>query len=85
MRTNKVIRQSLKKATKLIKKTVVEKEVTVDDRPGFCLRCGSTKVWIARHLSNVIFDLKFTRRGIKRYAVRYRYSQYRCGACGAEM
>jgi hypothetical protein len=35
VRTNKVIRQSLKKATKLIKKTVVEKEVTVDDRPGF--------------------------------------------------
>ena len=35
-RTNKVIRQSVKKATKPIKRTVVEKEVTVDDRPGLC-------------------------------------------------
>ena len=34
VRTNKVIRQSLKKATKLFKKTVGEKEVMVDDRPG---------------------------------------------------
>jgi predicted RecB family nuclease len=84
-RTNKVIRQSIKKATKPIKKTVVEKEVTVDDKPGLCPRCGLSKVWIARHLSNVIFDLKFTRRGIKRYAVRYRYSSYRCGACKVEM
>jgi RNase_H superfamily len=85
VRTNRIIRQSIKKAAKPNKKSVVEKEVTVDDKPGLCPRCGSSKIWIARHLSNVIFDLKFTRRGIKRYAVRYRYSSYRCGACKVEM
>jgi Transposase IS66 family/RNase_H superfamily len=85
VRTNKVIRHSIRKATKPIKKPVVEKEATVDDRPGICPRCDSSTIWIARHLSNVISDLKFTRRGIKRYAVCYRYSSYRCGACKAEM
>ena len=35
--------------------------------------------------SDVVFDLKVTRRGIKRWAIRYRYNNYRCGACKAQM
>ena len=35
--------------------------------------------------SHVIFDLKFTRRGIKRWAIRYQYNMYRCSRCRAEM
>ena len=35
--------------------------------------------------SHIVYDLKFTRRGIKRWAVRYRYSMYRCSECRAEM
>jgi predicted RecB family nuclease len=85
VRTDKVVRQSVKRAAKLIKKVVVEKEVMADDRPRFCPRCSSTKIWIAVRVSNVLFDLKFTRRGIKRWAVRYRYNNFRCGACKAQM
>jgi hypothetical protein len=33
----------------------------------------------------VVFDLKFTCGGIKRWVVLYRYRSYRCVACGAEM
>ena len=35
--------------------------------------------------SHVVYDLKFTRRGIKRWAVRYRYNKYVCSECRAEM
>jgi hypothetical protein len=35
--------------------------------------------------SHVVYDLKFTRRGIKRWAVRYRYNMYLCSECRAEM
>ena len=35
--------------------------------------------------SHIVYDLKFTRRGIKRWAVRYHYSMHRCSECRAEM
>ena len=85
MRTDKTIRRSIVRATIWAKKIVVEKEVVVDDRPERCPRCGSSKIWIAVRASNVVFDLKATRRGIKRWAIRYRYNNYRCGACKAQM
>jgi predicted RecB family nuclease len=85
VRTDKVVRQSVKKAARLIRRVVVEKEVMAHDRPGFCPRCGSPKIWIAARASNVIFDLKFTRRGIKRWAIRYRYNNFRCGSCKTQM
>jgi transposase len=85
VRTNKAIRRSVKRAAKPVKKVVVEKQVIVDHRPPSCPRCGSPKVWVAVRVSHVVFDLKFTRRGIKRSAVRYRYNSYRCGACKAQM
>jgi predicted RecB family nuclease len=85
VRTNKVIRQSIRRATKPIKRVVLEKDVLVDDRPALCPKCGSSKIWIAVRASNVIYDLKFTRRGIKRWAVRYHYNNFRCGSCKAQM
>ena len=36
-------------------------------------------------MSRVVFDLKFTRGGIKRWVVRYLYNSYRCVACKAEI
>jgi predicted RecB family nuclease len=85
LRTNKLIHRSLRKTAKPLSKVVVEKEVTVDDRPERCHKCGSPKIWIAVRVSNVVFDLKFTRRGVKRWAIRYRYNNYRCGTCQAQM
>jgi predicted RecB family nuclease len=85
VRTDKTLRRSIVRATKWARKIVVEKEVVVDDRPERCPRCGSSKIWIAARASGVVFDLKATRRGIKRWAIRYRYNNYRCGACKAQM
>jgi hypothetical protein len=53
--------------------------------PKRCLRCHATRFWTCRGGSKVVYDLKFTRRGIKRQAVRYCYNKYRCSECRAEM
>ena len=84
VRTNKAIRRSVERKTKPVNKMAVEKEIIVADKPVCCPSCGSPKVWISARKAHVVFDLKFTRRGIKRWAVRYRYNSYRCGACKAE-
>jgi predicted RecB family nuclease len=85
VRTNNTIRRSVKNATKPLRIAAVEKEVLVDDKPASCPRCGGSKVWVATRMSHIVFDLKFTQRGMKRWAVRYRYNSYRCGACKLQM
>jgi hypothetical protein len=84
VRNNEMIRRSIEKTAKPVKKVAVEKDIIVDDKPASCPKCGSLKVWVGARRSHVVFDLKFTRRGIKRWAVRYRYNGYRCGECKAE-
>jgi predicted RecB family nuclease len=80
-RTDKTIRRITQKSQATRKKVSVEKDVTVGDAPETCGRCHSTRIWTDRQQSNVVYDLKFTRRGVKRWAVRYRYKAYRCGEC----
>ncbi|RJT27730.1 TM0106 family RecB-like putative nuclease [Mesorhizobium waimense] len=84
VRTNKAIRRIVAKSVNPVKKVSVDKEVFVNDKPAYCSRCGASKMWVRERCSRIIFDLKFTRRGIKRWVVRYRYGSYRCGTCKAE-
>jgi predicted RecB family nuclease len=85
VRTNKTIRRSVKKSEKTSKHVAVEKEVRVDDRPEFCPKCHSKKLWAPLNLSHLVFDLKFMRQGIKRWVTRYHYNSYRCCECLANM
>jgi predicted RecB family nuclease len=81
VRTNKTLQRGLKRTLTRVKKVAVEKEVKIEDKPSFCSRCGKSQFWTYGGKSHVVFDLKFTRRGIKRWALRYRYNMYRCSAC----
>jgi predicted RecB family nuclease len=83
-RTDKVIRRVVQKSKNRSKTTAVEQEVTVADLPKACPRCNATRLWTYRRGSHIVHDLKFTRRGIKRWAVRYRYCMYRCSECRTE-
>ena len=85
VRSDKAIRRSVEKTAKPVKKVAFKKEVMLDDKPASCPRCAESKLWIAKRMSRVVFDLKFTGGGIKRWVVRYRYNSYRCAACRAEM
>src|SRR3954463_331669 len=84
VRSSKTVRRSIRASAKAAKKLIVDREITLEDRPAACHKCGSSKIWPLRYKSQATFDLKFTRRGIKRWVVRYRYSSYRCGACKLE-
>ena len=85
VRSDKAIRRSVKKNVKPVKKVAVRKEVMLDDKPASCPSCGDSKLWLAKRMSRVVFDLKFTSGGIKRWVIRYRYNSYRCAVCKAEM
>ncbi len=84
-RADKAIRRAVGRSEGKRKNATVEKEVTVGDVPETCPRCYATKFWAYRGRSHVVYDLKFTRRGIKRWAVRYGYNMYRCSECRQEM
>jgi hypothetical protein len=84
-RTDRTIRRTVRKSEASHKNARVEKEVAVGAEPETCPRCHATKFWAYRGRSQVVYDLRFTRRGIKRWAVRYCYSMYRCSECRMEM
>ena len=84
-RTDKVIRRTVEKLTRRRKNIAVEQELTVAEIPERCPRCSGTKFWIHHSGSQVVFDLKFTRRGMRRWAVRYCYKIYRCSKCRLEV
>jgi predicted RecB family nuclease len=84
-RTNKVIRRIVHQSQGRSKSTIVEREVTAGEVPEKCPRCRATKFWTYRGRSQIVYDLRFTRRGIKRWAVRYSYCMYRCSECRADV
>jgi transposase IS66 family protein/RNase H-like protein len=84
VRSSKTVRKSIRTSEKAAKKLIIDREITLEDRPAACHKCGSSKIWPLRYKSQATFDLKFTRRGIKCWVVRYRYSSYRCGVCKLE-
>jgi hypothetical protein len=85
VRTDEAIKRAIKKTITRVSKIAVDKEIKVEDKPPSCSRCGNSWFWTYRGRSHVIFDIRFTRRGIKRWSIRYRYNMYRCSSCRAEM
>jgi Transposase IS66 family/RNase_H superfamily len=84
VRTDKRLQRKLKRQSARAKQVVVDKNIKIDEKPTSCARCGETRLWTYPGKSHVILDLKFTRRGIKRWAVRYLYNMYRCSSCRKE-
>ena len=87
VRTDKAVQRIVQKSERHYRKiSAVEKEITVEDAPAKCPKCSATKLWkYPPRRSNVVYDLKFSRKGVKRWTLRYRYAQYRCSECRAEM
>jgi predicted RecB family nuclease len=84
-RTDKTIRRTVQKSQQRSKNVAVEKEVTVGVIPETCPKCNAAELRMCREGSYVAYDLKFMRKGIKRWVVRYRYGRYRCSECRAEV
>jgi hypothetical protein len=84
-RTNRAIRRITRQTQSRRKIAAVERQVMAGEAPEKCSRCRATKFWTYRGRSQVVYDLKFTRRGIKRWAVRHSYCMYRCSECRADV
>jgi predicted RecB family nuclease len=84
IRSDRTVRRSIE-AKKPLKQVAVNKEVILDDQPEHCPKCGGSKLWVYQRKSRIVLNLQFTRGGIKRSVVRYRYHGNRCAACRAEI
>jgi hypothetical protein len=84
VQTDKVIRRTVFKSQGRRNIAAIDKEVTVGDAAETCARCSATKLWKCRLRSHIVYDLKFSNKGIKRWVVRYSYRAYRCIECRLE-
>lgn len=51
--------------------------------PECCPECLSASLYKHGRCSKVVYDLKFSRTGIKRWVIRYQYHRYICRTCAA--
>jgi hypothetical protein len=84
IRTDAAVRASVRRKqtrTRAILKPNVEVRC---DSPTCCPACGATQITSARNsgFSKLVYDLKFTRSGVKRWVIRYVSQRSRCLQCG---
>ncbi|MGE5443640.1 MAG: IS66 family transposase, partial [Ignavibacteriales bacterium] len=46
-----------------------------------CPKCGAQKIMKCRRMSKIVYDLKLSRAGIKRWVVKYFFNRYICCQC----
>jgi hypothetical protein len=63
---------------------MIEKEMTSGVIPETCPKCNAAELQMCSEGSYVTYDLKFLKKGIKRWVVRYHYGRYRCSECCTE-
>jgi predicted RecB family nuclease len=80
-RTNDEVKKSQKKIATQPRKMRIN-EVIVSARPTKCPVCSSSKVMKHGRSSRIIYDLKFSISGVKRWLVNYRNYRFICHACG---
>jgi predicted RecB family nuclease len=85
-RTSPAVRTSLKRKFRERKKRLNVNQEVECVQPERCPDCGSKKVgnrsmFPAKASRKVVFDLKFTSSGVKRWLMRYRSLRYQCGCC----
>jgi Transposase IS66 family/RNase_H superfamily len=83
LRTSPEMRKSLQRKHRADKKRLKVNEDVKIARPEVCPECGGTKVYVFSRLvhQKVIFDLKFTSSGVKRWISRYSSLRYQCEGC----
>lgn len=85
VRTDKGVRRTIRRTVGRPKTSAITKEITVEGIPEKCPECSAPKFWkfgVSR--SNVVYDLKFSPKGVKRWVVKYYYAAYRCSKCRTE-
>jgi predicted RecB family nuclease len=81
IRTNRNLKKRIRQAE--AKKRIsppVDKIITLDP-PAHCPQCKATNLIRYGLLETVVEDLKFNRKGVKRWNVKYKSSRYLCNKC----
>jgi predicted RecB family nuclease len=52
-----------------------------ENRPALCPKCNSTKFYRNGRFSKVVYDLRFSRAGVRRWVVRHCFNRYHCRNC----
>jgi hypothetical protein len=52
-----------------------------ENRPPVCPKCNSTRYYRNGRFSSVIYDLRFSSAGVRRWVVRYNFNRYQCRKC----
>jgi predicted RecB family nuclease len=79
-RTNDELRKRRKKITMRPGKMRINK-VIVSARPCKCPACASSNVVKHQRFSRIVYDLKFSISGVKRWVVNYRNHRFICQSC----
>ena len=60
------------------------KEVQVEAaRPARCARCGGNVLYKNGRFTHTTYDIRFSKNGIRRWVIRYRFNRYTCWNCKA--
>ena len=52
-----------------------------ENRPPLCPKCNSTRFYRNGRFSSVIYDLRFSSAGVRRWVVRHNFNRYQCRNC----
>lgn len=80
--SNNTKKHTLKKGER-IKKEKVNKYIIIKSSP-LCPFCKSKKLYRRETQSKVVYDLKFSPGGVKKWIVKYTAVSMRCGSCNKE-
>ena len=52
-----------------------------ENRPSVCPKCNSTRFYRNGRFSSVVYDLRFSSAGVRRWVVRLNFNRYQCRNC----
>ena len=83
VRTNdRLKRISRRRVNNRTSRSPVNKSIQAkENRPPVCPKCNSTRFYRNGRFSSVIYDLRFSFAGVRRWVVRHNFNRYQCRNC----
>ncbi|MFC1781019.1 IS66 family transposase [Planctomycetota bacterium] len=81
IKSNKRLKRVSMKIIKNVAKSPPVNKIIETYPPSRCPNCGSTKIRKACRVNRVLYDIKFSRHGVKRWIVKYIFNRYLCLRC----
>lgn len=81
IKSNKRLKRISRKTIKKLDKLPPVNKIIETYPPSRCPNCGSTKIRKICMVNRVLYDIKFSRHGLKRWIVKYIFNRYLCLRC----